>query len=227
MPSFAFAEEAEDSEDCGTVKPVMRHDTSRVSVASESQRCASKLADEVICFVRALLALSNSRAFRMLSQRLERSVLQGSVARTTFLGLLSKKCVALHASNSLLYTTIELLFTAPGGRRTGKPSCSQRCAVRTPFPRYPATAFQEVSTVDWSVGTLTNTPRELVRTMPEKVGTFFLLTLRNNCSTWDSKGIVLLAIDLLLAQGKVYTNPAWRTVGYLQNVKSFATPLTA
>jgi hypothetical protein len=39
--------------------------------------------------------------------------------------------------------------------------------------------------------------------------------------------VVLLAIDLLLAQGKVYTNPAWRTVGYLQNVKLFATPLTA
>jgi len=35
--------------------------------------------------------------------------------------------------------------------------------------------------------------------------------------------VVLLAIDLLLAQGKVYSYPAWRSPGYLQNAKLFAT----
>src|SRR5262249_1900240 len=34
----------------------------------------------------------------------------------------------------------------PRGRRTGSPrSCSQRCTVRVPLPRYSATSFQEFS----------------------------------------------------------------------------------
>src|SRR5215472_10961967 len=33
----------------------------------------------------------------------------------------------------------------PRGRRTGSPrSCSQRCTVRVPLPRYSATSFQEL-----------------------------------------------------------------------------------
>lgn len=39
--------------------------------------------------------------------------------------------------------------------------------------------------------------------------------------------IVLSAIDLLLEQGRVYTLGDWRTPGYLQDVKMFATRLAA
>src|SRR5262249_360400 len=37
------------------------------------------------------------------------------------------------------------LCLLPRGRRTGSPrSCSQRCTVRVPLPRYSATSFQEL-----------------------------------------------------------------------------------
>jgi hypothetical protein len=38
--------------------------------------------------------------------------------------------------------------------------------------------------------------------------------------------IVLSAIDMLLEQGRIYTLADWRTPGYLQDVKMFATRLT-
>jgi len=37
--------------------------------------------------------------------------------------------------------------------------------------------------------------------------------------------IVLSAIDMLLEQGRIYTLAGWRTPGYLQDVKMFATRL--
>ncbi len=65
----------------------------------------------------------------------------------------------------------------------------------------------------------------LIRRHP--LGVTFNEFMHSHRSQISSHIVVLLAIDLLLAQGKVYTDPAWRTVGYLQNVKLFATPLTA
>src|ERR1700721_2495867 len=44
-----------------------------------------------------------------------------------------------------------LFCAAPIGRRTGRPrGRSQRCTVRTPFPRYLAISFQDDSTVESS-----------------------------------------------------------------------------
>jgi hypothetical protein len=39
--------------------------------------------------------------------------------------------------------------------------------------------------------------------------------------------MVLSAIDMLLEQGRIYTLADWRTPGYLQDVKMFATCLAA